>query len=402
MSVVMMIMFLSGCNSQKEVSLSVWCAQEDIPMIETMVESFKEQHKNDAVFTITISAESELTCKQTVLANPEAAADIFVFASDQFSELYNAGALLEIKENVNDVIKENGGADSGAMRSATADGKLYAYPITASNGYFLYYNKNYLSEEDVKSLDRILEVAAENGKKLSMDFSSGWYIYSFFKGAGLDVGLNDDNITNHCNWNATDTKYTGLDVTEAMLSIASHDGFLSCGDEDFVKGAQNGTVIAGINGTWNSTAIEAAFGDGYAAAKLPEYTVKGDSVQMCSFAGYKLMGVNAHTDSPEWSMKLAKWLTNEENQMTRFRIRGEGPSNVNAAATSEVQSSPAIAALQSQSRYGYLQNIGESYWTPTNVFGTVIASKNIDNVDLQFLLDNMQKDIVAPPPAANG
>ena len=38
-------------------------------------------------------------------------------------------------------------------------GSLYAYPLTADNGYFLYYNKAYFSEEDIQSLERMLELA---------------------------------------------------------------------------------------------------------------------------------------------------------------------------------------------------------------------------------------------------
>ena len=49
--------------------------------------------------------------------------------------------------------------------------KLYADPMTASNGYFLYYNKEYFTEEDVKSFDRMLEIAEKNDKKLLEDFS---------------------------------------------------------------------------------------------------------------------------------------------------------------------------------------------------------------------------------------
>lgn len=64
--------------------------------------------------------------------------------------------------------------------------------MTADNGYFLYYDKNYFTEEDVKSLDRILEVAGAAGKKFSMEFSSGWYSYAFFGNTGLEFGINDD------------------------------------------------------------------------------------------------------------------------------------------------------------------------------------------------------------------
>ncbi len=238
-----------------------------------------------------------------------------------------------------------------------------------------------------------------------MDFTSGWYIYSFFKGAGLDVSLNEDGLTNSCDWNSADTagvKYKGRDVAEAMLKIAENGGFLNCGDETFVNGAADGSIIAGINGTWNAVNIEEAYGENYAAAKLPEYTIAGDSVQMCSFAGYKLMGVNSATEEPEWSMSLAQWLTNEENQMTLFRLKGEGPSNVKAAASEEVRAAKAIAALGEQSAYGYLQNVGGSYWTPTNVFGTTIAARNPDGTDLQKLLDTMVKGITSLPEDSTG
>ena len=388
----------SGCESKaapEEIMLSVWCAGEDIPMISQMIDEFKEMHKDEAIFSITISAEGEDTCKDTILANPDAAADVFSFAADQLNSLYDAGVLLQITEDADSIIEANGSPSSGAVSSALKDGKLYAYPATASNGYFLYYNTEYLTADDVKSFDKILETAAANGKKVTMDYSSGWYIYSFFKGAGLEVTLSDDGKTNICNWNSTDGIYTGTDVAQAMLDIACNDGFLAGGDDILKEKAKDGSVIAGISGTWLSTDIMEAFGDSYAAAKLPEYTIKGESVQMHSFAGYKFIGVNADTKSPEWSQKLAQWLTNEENQLTRFRERGEGPSNVNAAGTDEVKASIAISALSEQSVYGHLQNVADTFWTPTYVFGTTIAAGNMDNVDLQELLDTMVEGITA-------
>lgn len=399
MTIAMVSGTFSGCRKEpQEVNLSLWCAPDDIPMITKMVEEFKERHKDEAILNITISEEDEPNCRKTVLANPQAAADVFAFPADQFQSLYKGGALLEITENADSIIADNGGANAGAVKSSTVDGKLYAYPATASNGYFLYYNSKYLTEDDVKSFDRILEVAAANDKIVCMDFSSGWYIYSFFKGAGLDVGVNEDGTANYCNWNSTDGKYKGTDVAEAMLKIATHKGFRSLGDDNFVAGANDGSIIAGVSGTWKSTDISNAFGDGYAAAKLPEYTINGDSVQMYSFAGYKLLGVNAYSKNPEWAMKLAEWLTNEQNQTERFRQRGEGPSNIKAAASPEIQSSPAMAAFAAQSVYGEPQNVLDTFWTPTYMFGTIIAAGNPDNRDIQALLDTMVEDVTAPPP----
>ena len=386
----------SGCKTE-EVTLSIWCAHDDITLTEQLVKEFKEEYKGKAIFNITISEEEEVSCKETVLANPAAAADLFSFAADQYKELHDANALLEVTLNTDEIIKANGGKDGGAIRSVSTDGKLFAYPKTASNGYFLYYNSNYFTEDDVKSFDRILEVAEKAGKTVTMDYSSGWYIYSFFKGAGLDVHLNSDGVTNTCNWNSTSGKYKGTDVAEAMLKIAQSSAFISCDPDAFKAHMSSGELIAGINGTWNSTVVQQAFGDSYAAAKLPEFTVKGDSVQMCSFAGYKAIGVNAHTKRPEWSMRLAEWLTNEHSQTEHFKARGEAPSNVNAANSPDVRSSPAICALNEQSAYGYLQEVGNAFWQPTYVFGTTIAAGNPDGTDLQKLLDILVKGVESMP-----
>ena len=105
------------------------------------------------------------------MIDPKKAADIYAFADDQFRSLCQNNALLEITENVDEIIEANGGKESAAVKSASYDGKLYAYPMTASNGYFLYYNKEYFTEEDVKSFDRMLEIAEKNDKKFLEDFS---------------------------------------------------------------------------------------------------------------------------------------------------------------------------------------------------------------------------------------
>lgn len=395
---------MCGCSGadnkapEKEtVNLSVWCADNDMTLVQEMTDEFRDKYADEALFNITISAEGEISCKQTVLSDPQGAADIFAFAADQFNDLHNGGALLKITDDLDEIVEANGGKDSGAIKASSIDGDLYAYPMTSGNGYFLYYNSDYFTDEDIKSLDKILEICAENGKKFSMDFGSGWYIYSFFKAAGFNVGLNKDRATNYCDWNGENDKYSGVDVVNAMQDISEHEGFLCCGDEDFVKGVQDGSIIAGINGTWNSVYIQPAWGDNFAAAKLPEYTIKGNSEQMCSFAGYKLIGVNAYSKNPKWAMRLANWLTNEENQMKRFRFNGECPSNVKAAASDEVLASPAIAAESSQAVYGTIQNVADQFWQPTYLFGTIIASGNADDIDPQTMLDTMVEGITAPP-----
>ena len=180
-----------------------------------------------------------------------------------------------------------------------------------------------------------------------------------------------------------------------MLVIASHPGFKAQGDTGFVADAQSGEAIAGISGVWNAVAIKEAWGEDYGACKLPTYTCAGQQIQMSSFKGYKMMGVNAYSKHPEWAHKLAEWMTNEENQTLRFVERSQGPSNKNAAASEEVKKVPAITAVIEQSQYGTLQRVGNSYWNACTSFADTLIAGNPNAVPMQELVDRLTNEIAA-------
>lgn len=380
-----------GSLDSGKVALKVWVEETNIPNLQKMIDSFEQEYAGQADFEITIEVSGDADTRNNVLGDIHNAADIFSMADDQLYSLIAGGALSPV-------------ADQESVRSATmpdaADaasyqGTLYAYPYTADNGYFLYYNKAYLTETDVQTLDRILDVAAENEKKLSMEFNSGWYMYSFFGNTGLDFGINEDGVTNHCDWNATEGNIKGVDIAQALLDVTAHPGFAAQPDADFVKGVQDGSCIAGISGVWNALTVQEAWGSDYGACKLPTYTCNGQQIQMASFKGYKMFGVNAYSEHVEWAHKLAEWITNEENQILRFEERSQGPANAVAAASDEVGKVPAIAAVIDQSQYGVLQRVGNSYWNACTSFGDTIAAGNPSNMPLQDLMDRLVNEITA-------
>lgn len=399
----LLALFLTGCQSNspvstkqasdpEEVSLTVWGAEEDEELLRQIIDGFEARYQGQADFQITYEPQSESHCMDALMADLENGADVFAFADDQLNTLVAAGALEPI-ENA-DAVKSSNLPE--AVLAASVSDTLYALPLTADNGYFLYYNKQYFSEQDIASFDRMLEIAAEHEKKVSMEWSSGWYVYSFFGNTGLTIGLNDDGITNYCTWNSTEGDIKGIDVARSMQNLALHPGFISTDDAGFVDGVKNHTIIAGINGVWNAVAVEQAWGKNFGAAKLPSYTCAGRQVQMASFSGYKLIGVNAYSENWEWASKLAEWIANEENQKLRFNLRGQGPSNMNAAASEEVRSAPAITALLEQSEYSCLQRIGGNYWDPVSTFTAGILSGDPSGKSLQERLDTMVEGITAP------
>ncbi len=397
-----MLLSLSACKEAppavadsggeiETVTLTVWGAEEDEALLQEIFSSFQARYAGEASFHITYQPQSESSCKDAMLGDLEGGADVFAFADDQVSALAAAGGLDPI-ENAEEI---RAASLSAAVDAASVGGTLYAYPLTADNGYFLYYNKAYLSEEDVQSLDRMLAAAAGAGRLVSMDWSSAWYVYSFFGNTGLEIGLNEDGLTNHCSWNSTEGPVTGVDVAQAMLSAAASPGFSNRTDTEFLEGVRDGSVIAGISGVWNAVAVQEAWGENTGAAKLPTFTCAGRQIQMASFSGCKLIGVNAYSKHPQWAARLAEWIISEDNQRLRFQLRGQGPANASAAASPEVQASPAIAALLAQSEFSQLQRVGGKFWDPVAEFAGSCARGNPSGASLQAQLDHMVEGVTA-------
>lgn len=380
---------------KEDVTLTLWGAEEDQDLLRQICDDFIAENKDLVNLTIEIGVESEATAKDTILTDVEAAADVFSFASDQINELVKAGALMEIPKEMGlqDVIDRNSG---GSVAAATVDGKIYAYPRTADNGFFLFYNKEYFSEEDVKTWAGILAAAKTAGKSVTMQMNSGWYLEGFYRAVGLDASLADDGTTTNCNWNSTTNAPTGAQVTQAILDICKNDAFAVASDAEFATGVKEGTIIAGVNGIWNANTAAEAWGENYAACKLPTFAIDGKDYQMYTVAGSKLVGVNPYCENAGWALKLADFITNEKNQAKTFELRGLGPSNKNVAATDAVQANPAVAALAAQNQWATVQTVGNNFWSATETFGQILQTGNPDGTDVQTLLDNMVAGVTAP------
>ena len=384
------ILMLTGCNrasNEKTIDLKVWGASEDQEMLGEMIEEFKKARADDGkTYNITLGVVGEGDTKTRVLEDPAAAADLFSFPDDQMLDLHNAGVLYEITKNKSVIQAEN---SEGAIEAASIGDALYAYPITADNGYFLYYDSRVLSNSDVQTLDGLMKAAGEAGKRVYMDVSNGWYIASFFLGAGCEIGM-DENGKQTCNFNNT----YGVAAGEAIKEFCADPAFVT-GNDAVLTGGIGDTICAGVSGTWNAEAIEEKLGNGYSAVKLPTFTCGGKQVQMSSFAGYKLMGVNAATKHPVEAMDLAEFLTNEKNQVKRFEERAMGPSNLKAAASDAVKSNVALSALAAQNVHGVTQReVLSTTWAPLEAFGTAMESKNYTQ-SIPDLLNTMVNQITA-------
>ncbi|MFZ2537709.1 MAG: extracellular solute-binding protein, partial [Oscillospiraceae bacterium] len=270
--IAMMAATMAGCGSKapattpskdapakkETVTLKVWGPQDEQTLLTDMAESFKAANP-DKTYDITFGVVGEGDAQTKYSEDPAAAADVFMFENGQTNTLVNAGALYEVTRNKEAIIAAN---NPGSVGAATANEKLYAYPMTADNGYFMYYDKSVISADQAKSLDEMLAAADKAGKKVLFDVSNGWYISSFFLGAGCKMSLDGGKQVLDFN------NEKGIAAGEAIKAVTANKAFLT-GDDAILTGGMGDTIAAGVTGTWNAAAIKEKLGENFAATKLP-------------------------------------------------------------------------------------------------------------------------------------
>lgn len=174
------------------VELKVWVADNTVDFTNELIDQFKSENPEFEAVTFTVEAVGESDAANNMITDVESGADVFTFAQDQLSRLVTAGALEEVApDNVAGVEADNSEA---AVNAATVGDILYAYPITADNTYFLYYDKSVVT--DPTSLEAIVADCEAAGKNFYMEINSGWYQTAFFFGTGCNLLYETDDQGN--------------------------------------------------------------------------------------------------------------------------------------------------------------------------------------------------------------
>ena len=374
--VIALAMVLSMTAAMAEtVTLKVWGAQEDQALLGELIEGFKAANA-DTTWDITLGVVGEPDAKTRYLEDPVAAADVFAFANDQLRDLVNADALYEVTRNKDAIVAAN---SAGSVESATLNDTLYGYPMTADNGYFLYYDKSVVT--DPTSIEAILADCEKAGKNFYMEINSGWYQTAFFFGAGCTLTYSTDDSGNLVAMDCDYASENGVKALKSMIKLAQSPVFVNG------SSASNATNLGAIvDGTWDAVAVQGILGDNYAAVKLPTI----DGYQLGGFGGFKMLGVKPQTDEAKLAAcdALALYLTSGEVQAARYDAVGWGPSNLEAQQSEAVKSDVALSALASQLAYciGQGQYPGE-YWTLATALGDDILADKYDAYTDEQLLE---------------
>ena len=392
------IMALSVCLTATAESLAgtydatIWVAEEIRELTEQQIKNFNETNTDGIVINATVEAVSEADAATQMITDVEAGGDLFCFAQDQFSRLVQAGALAKLGVKAADAVTAANAA--GVVAAAKSGDTLYAYPLTADNGYFMYYDKSVIPDEDVDSLEKLIADCEAAKKYFAFEMqTSAWYLASFFFGTGCHSVWQTDNDGQFISVDDTFDSPAGLIAVKGMNKLVKSDFHLSSSSADEFN---SGAAIV-VSGTWNFVTAQEILGDNLGVADLPSFEVDGTEYHLGSFNGCKLMGVKPQVDAVKAAVmhKLAQYLTGEQCQMERFEARAWGPSNLADQASDAVQANAGLAALLAQSPYSIPQGqIHGSWWDIAKVIGEDVKNAE-DEAGLQAALDNYQEKIAS-------
>ena len=354
-------------GDEDNITLKVWAPDKAVALVQKQVEEFKSHYSDKKFTSIEVVAQGENDAATLIVNDPEKAADVFGFPSDQLNKLKDAQVLTPVAPALLDSVKTMNAEKT--VTAATFDDQLYAFPETNDNGYYLVFDNSVVTEEDAKTLEGILEACKKAGKTFVMDAGNGFYSCIFpFTGGALIDGFEDDGITQKF------VDYNEDEVIDTLMAFAKlmkdYKGvFVSQDPANISTGFKNGKVGAGIDGTWNSQPDKESLGDKFGAAKLPTVKVGDTDQQIISLLGYKYTGPNSHTKFQRSSQILAYYLAGQDCQEQRAKEIGWGPSNIEAQKA--VSDDPILKAVSEQSENAVPQvNIAGTFWTSFGTLGS--------------------------------
>ena len=391
------IMVLSVCLTATaelagEYDITIWAAENAVDLTKKQVEDFNATNTDGIKFNATVEPVSESEAATQMITDVEAGADIFSFASDQFARLVQAGALAKLGAKAVEFVTANN--VGGSVAAVTSGDTMYAYPMTADNGYFMFYDKSIIPEEDANSLEKLIADCEANQKFFAFDLQgSAWYLASFFFGTGCHSVWQTDDDGTFISVDDTFDSDKGLIAAKGLKKLVDSPFFLSSATvNEFNAGAA--VVVSGI---WDYEAAKEILGDNLGAKDLPSFEVDGTVYHLGSFNGYKMMGVKPQVDGVKGAAihKLAQYLTGEQGQMERFEALSWGPSNLADMASEAVQSNPGLVALAAQDPYATVQGqIHGSWWDIAKVITEDVKAAT-DEAGLQAALDNYQEKLAS-------
>lgn len=384
---------LTGCGSSgndgaEKVRLMVWSPSEDQSKdsgewLQTCCEAFADAHPEWDI-TFVYGVMDEASAGEQVAQDPDASADVFMYANNSLEPMRNADALVRFGGKYREQIEVTNSQD--VLDTLIMDDNLYGIPFT-TNLWYMYYDKSVFSEEDIKNLDTMLEKGV-----LSFPFVNSWYLPAFYIGNGCTLFGEDGKDE------AAGVDFGGenaVEVTNYLIDLAQNPNFKIDDLGSGIAGLRDGSINAMFSGSWDSNAVKEALGDNMGVAALPTYTLNGEEKQMYAYAGTKAIGVNTHSDYMVQAIELAIWLGNAESQRLHYELRQVVPCNTELLQEEDIQKDELVMAqnttFSDTSIIQPLVNQMNNCWTPVENMEKGIRNGSVTHENAQEQTEQMNE-----------
>lgn len=368
--------------SGEQITLKVWAPQQDQAkfdgydkgIVPYLCDQFVKEHP-EWNLKIEVGTCEENNASRDVLKDLDAAADVYMCGNDQIPQLVDAGAIAKLGGETVDNMKKN--MSSTMVSTVTYKDGVYGVPYTP-NTYFMYYDKSKYSEDEVKNLDTMMAKDLGDGiYNFGYQIGTGFYVGAFYYAAGGEL-FGPDGTDN----DAGTTFGDHPEATEYLVDLCKNSKFLYDTDGTVSIGKfKEGKLGACVSGSWDAAAIKDALGDNFGVTKLPTVTLNGKESQMYSFAGSKATAVNPKCKNMQQAVALASYLSGEEAQKLRFKLRGYTPTLNSVAALDEVKADPVVSAqileINEASKAQPMVAKMSSYWTAAESLGKSVAQGDV-------------------------
>lgn len=378
MTAVLAVTGLAGCSKgagedKESVRLMVWSPSEDQSKdsgewLQNTCEDFAKLHPEWDI-TFVYGVADEATAATQVAQDPEASADVFMYANDTLTIMTDANALAKFDGKYREEIESTNSEE--VLSSLMKEDNLYGVPFT-TNTWFMYYDKSVFSEEDIKNLDTMMEKGT-----VAFPFTNSWYLPAFYIGNGCTLfgdGTQEDKGVDFGGENA-------VEVTEYLVDPAANPNFKIDADGSGLAGLRDGSISAIFSGSWDANAVRETLGENVGVAALPMYTLNGEEKQMMSYAGSKAIGVNPYSKNMVPAVELAVYLGSAEAQLSHYKLRNVIPCNTELLEDAEISEDSLVMAQNDTFNYtSILQPFVakmNNCWVPVENMGKGIRNKSV-------------------------
>ena len=385
----------AGGSEVTDVTLKVWVPEEEKEILDPMMASFEAAHPEyKMTWDVSITGIDEAA--SLLDTDADTAADVFQIPSGGIPGEAQKGLLLPIGYDIDNVKKlySEGAIESVSVTGDDGNSLVYAIPFSP-NSFFMYYNKEMFTEDEVKSLETMMAKDLGDGVyNFSCNIHDSWYIESFFYAAGCTLFGPDGTDPNSMDWN----NENGVAAGKYLINLVKNPKYIENQDGIAVSLLADRKLAAFCSGTWSAPDVREAIGEDYGACALPTININGKDSQLRNFGDYKCYAVKSSTKYPLAAQQFAEWLGNEANQKTRFEINNETPTVLTLADDPVLKESPAAVGLMEQSKFYVPQpnipQMGE-YWTPAAALGEGIVNGEITEANLQSQLDSLVDSVTS-------